>query len=257
LPRSTGPSCREARAHPTLDQTPSRVLDLLSTLRPRAGSASPDVLDALQRQPRASPMWSGLFDPHPGSALRFSQPLSGFLASSSSTALFRAAAVPGRLPSERSPRKDRAPLSRPLTPSRLSTSVSDAPLSTVCLRFPRRPRGWRSSLVPPSAMSSLSAGSRPHPGHSDLERRSRPCRKLHPSRSLPPLTNPFTPTQVSPRQRPLLSWVLPLQRPSSDLGVSTRPDQSRSTTPSPEGPGAATTRTSSPHSRVSPPRRHG
>jgi len=51
--------------------------------------------------------------PRLGSALRFSQPLSGFLADPSFAALFRAATVPGILPSESSPRKDRVPLSRP------------------------------------------------------------------------------------------------------------------------------------------------
>jgi hypothetical protein len=48
---------------------------------------------------------------HRGSALRFSQPLSGFLAHPSVAALFHAATVRGVLPSERcsSPRS-RAPL---------------------------------------------------------------------------------------------------------------------------------------------------
>jgi len=48
-----------------------------------------------------------------GSALGFSQPLSGFLAVTSFAALFRAATVPEILPSELSLRRDRAPLSRP------------------------------------------------------------------------------------------------------------------------------------------------
>jgi hypothetical protein len=41
-------------------------------------------------------------------------PLSGFLAGSSFAALFHAATVPGILPSEVSPHRNRAPLSRPL-----------------------------------------------------------------------------------------------------------------------------------------------
>jgi hypothetical protein len=49
--------------------------------------------------------------PRLGPARGFSQPLSGFLATPSSAALFRAATVPGILPSERSPRRDRLPLS--------------------------------------------------------------------------------------------------------------------------------------------------
>ncbi len=75
-----------------------------------------------------------------GSALGFSQPPSGFLARPSFAALFRAATVPGILPLELSPRKDRAPLSRPLCspavihpraepycPSALSPPVSPTP----------------------------------------------------------------------------------------------------------------------------------
>jgi len=75
-----------------------------------------------------------------GSTLGFSQPLSGFLARPCFATLFRAATVPGILPLERSPRKDRAPLSRPLCfpavshqraepycPSALSPPVSPTP----------------------------------------------------------------------------------------------------------------------------------
>jgi hypothetical protein len=46
----------------------------------------------------------------PGSALRLSQPLSGFLATPSFAALFHAATVPGISPSECSPHRNRAPL---------------------------------------------------------------------------------------------------------------------------------------------------
>jgi hypothetical protein len=78
--------------------------------------------------------------PRLGSALGFSQPPSGFLARPSFAALFRAATVPGILPLEHSPCKDRAPLSRPLCfpavihpraepycPSALSPPVSPTP----------------------------------------------------------------------------------------------------------------------------------
>jgi len=59
---------------------------------------------------------------HPGSALRFSQPLSGFLAHPSFAALFHAAAIPGIRPSELSPRRNRAPLSGSLAPLQSSTA---------------------------------------------------------------------------------------------------------------------------------------
>jgi hypothetical protein len=61
--------------------------------------------------------------PRPGSAHRLSQPLSGFQANPSFAALFHAATVPGIPPSESSPRRSRAPLSRPLAPLQLSTDV--------------------------------------------------------------------------------------------------------------------------------------
>jgi hypothetical protein len=69
--------------------------------------------------------FNGILDLAPllgGVACSRRAPLSGFLnpsavsAAPSSTALFHAATVPELLPSERSPREDRAPLSRPLAP---------------------------------------------------------------------------------------------------------------------------------------------
>jgi len=85
--------------------------------------------------------------PRLGSALGFSQPLSGFPAVPSFAAMFRAATVPGILPSESSPHRDRVPLSRPLCspavihqhaavhcPSALSPPISSTPtLSRSCL----------------------------------------------------------------------------------------------------------------------------
>jgi hypothetical protein len=98
-------------------------------------------------------------------------PLSGFLnlsavsASSGSTALFRAATVPGLLPSEPSPHGDRVPLSRPLAPLRSSTDVLDCSSPQPCYhRFPRRPRFRRSCQIPPTAMGSLSTNRDPLPG---------------------------------------------------------------------------------------------
>jgi len=64
---------------------------------PTIGCAFPEVLATFNGILARAPWWSGLFQTHPGSALRLSQPLSGFAASSSSTALFHAATVPDRL----------------------------------------------------------------------------------------------------------------------------------------------------------------
>jgi len=106
----------------------------------------------------------------PGSARRLSQPLSGFLANPSFAALFHAATVPGILPSECSPRRDRAPLSRPLgspavihqpagvhCPSALSPLVSPTPTLS------------RGRLTPPAAMSALSTNRSPLPGCPGLQ----------------------------------------------------------------------------------------
>jgi hypothetical protein len=60
---------------------------------------------------------------HLGSTLRFFQPLSGFLASSSFVALFHATTVRGVRPSEAFPRKNRVLLSKSLAPLQLSTGV--------------------------------------------------------------------------------------------------------------------------------------
>jgi len=80
---------------------------------------------------------------HLGSTLRLSQPLSGFLACSSFTALFRAATVRGVLLSEVSPHKNRAPLSRPLAPLRSFTGV---------------PRRTRSRFITASFTNSYTRG---------------------------------------------------------------------------------------------------
>jgi len=73
-----------------------------------------------------------------GSTLRFSQPLSGFLASSSFTALFRAATVRGVLPSEVSPRRNRAPLSRPLASAVIHRRARTHPFALYHRQFHRR-----------------------------------------------------------------------------------------------------------------------
>jgi hypothetical protein len=113
--------------------------------------------------------------------------------------LFRAATVPGLLPSELSPHRDRVPLSRPLTPLRSSTDVPDLSATQPCHhRFPRRPRFRRSCLVPPSAMGSLSTSRGPFPGCPGHAHLSCPFRQLHPLRSFPPPVSPFAPSPGCP-----------------------------------------------------------
>jgi hypothetical protein len=135
-----GPPVPRVQEHEFIPPWTVSPSESLVTSRPSdspAGLDSPEVFSSLQRHPRASPLWSGPSRSHSGSALRLSQPLSGFLASSSSTALFRAATVPGCPPSELSPRRDRVPLSRPLAPPQLSTTVPGrAPARPFASCFP-------------------------------------------------------------------------------------------------------------------------
>jgi hypothetical protein len=80
---------------------PLQSLHVLSAGRPsRAGADSHEVLRPFDDISRASPVAAGSSVSRRGSAPRFSQPLSGFLARPGSAALFHAAAARGVLPSE-------------------------------------------------------------------------------------------------------------------------------------------------------------
>jgi len=113
--------------------------------------------------------------PRPGSAPRLSQPLSGFLADPKFAALFHAAAVRGYLPSELSPRRDRAPLSRPHTSLQFVTSLQVRIYQgLITLGFADAHVSRRVGLVPPLAMESLSARPKTHvPILLDPDRRNR------------------------------------------------------------------------------------
>jgi len=121
----------------------------------------------------------------PGSALRVSHPPSGLLAHSSSRTCF----IPlpsGLPPSELSPPRDRAPLSRPLASPRLFTEVQDAIPGALSPAVSPTPTLACDRLVPPRTMGSLftqpedvlpvhpghrASGSPPHPAPSA----SKPC----------------------------------------------------------------------------------
>jgi len=135
-----------------------------------------------------------------GSTLGFSQPLSGFLACPSFAALFRAATVPGILPLELSPRKDRAPLSRPLCfpdvihqraepncPSALSPLVSPTP--ALLTQLPGSPSSYGHPFHEPKFASRLPWTPRS---------RTDSFRQLHRLRSFYPLTNPFATSPSCP-----------------------------------------------------------
>ena len=188
---------------------------------------------------------------HSGSALRFSQPLSGFLASSSSTALFRAATVPGGPPSELSPRSDRVPLSRPLAPSQLSTSVpgcaparpfaSCFPDAHACTQLPGSPVDYGIPFHRPLGLASrfpwVPLGTHSFPVASPTSELCSPCESV---RSAP----------ANRERRPLLSWSSALLetflRPWNLDPPLARPKARRQHAPAPESPGLATVRTSRP-----------
>jgi len=108
------PSCSATTGPPTLTAKfilpwpiPSRVSRCLLTARPFGREPTPlRFVVPSTTSPARAPYGAGCH-PRPGSALRLSQPLSGFQASSGFAAMFRAATVPGILPSESSPRRER------------------------------------------------------------------------------------------------------------------------------------------------------
>jgi hypothetical protein len=143
--------------------------------------------------PRASPTMRRAVHSRLGSALRFSQPLSGFLADPSFAALFRAATVPGIPPSECSPRKDRAPLSRPpCIPCRYQPSCVSVPPASLLPLVSPTPTPSRSCLDPHSGYR--------FPFHEPKSTSRLPWatsdgtttfRQLHRLRSLDPSASPF------------------------------------------------------------------
>jgi len=111
-----------------------------------------------------------------GSALRLSQPLSGFLACSSFAALFRTATVRGVLPSEASPRRNRAPLSRSRAPLRLSTGVPRRARSRfITAGFTNSHTRKRSCLDSPTTMRFIFTHRGALPCSSELVRAEPSC----------------------------------------------------------------------------------
>ena len=109
---------------------PLQSVSPLLNRRPAGRSRLPGILWPFGDTTRSSPVKSRPSQAHSGSALRFSQPLSGFLARSSFAALFRAATA-RTFPSELVPHRNRVRLSASLAPLQLSTGV----LSRTCQAF--------------------------------------------------------------------------------------------------------------------------
>jgi hypothetical protein len=147
-----------------------------------------------------------------GSALRLSQPLSGFLAHSSPTALFHAATVPRHLPFRAFPsQRSCTPLEATGSLAVIHPGARARYHVTFRLLFHRLPRTRRSRQVPQQTMGSLSTCHKgPLP---DLpESRSLRSRfpRLHLPRSFAPSANPFSPSRRTGFRRSLLSWSFAL-----------------------------------------------
>jgi hypothetical protein len=190
--------------------------------------------------------------PRSGSALGFSQPLSGFLARPSFATLFRAATVPGILPLERSPRKDRAPLSRPLCspavihlraepycPSALSPPVSPTP--ALLTQLPGSLERLWTPFSPAEARFPVVLGSAQQnrfiPPASPTSKRLSPHESVRNQRGLPrpwwPLLLGFFPSRAfsvhasRPHTRPGLADLNPSLRPKTSGPRPSRPAASR------------------------------
>jgi hypothetical protein len=254
--RSPAP-CGARSSRPGRAPLQSRV----TTSRPSglsAGADSPGVSAPFNDTTRTSPVVERVIDSRPGSALRFSQPLSGLLARPSFAALFHAAAVPGLPPTELSPRRDRAPLSGPLASLPSSTRVPERTsrgLSPpVSLDAHARRRGGR---APPTTMASLSTSRSPLPGLPGPRAvGTAPYRWLHRLRSLVPPDESVLPRLELPLTAGVAALldVLPLQRLSCQPSEP-RPARPRrpDTRPAPEGSGPRLRGLHDPPQRTAPP----
>jgi len=210
--RATGHPHLAVKAHSLVASIPSRACCVLPAARPRGSGPTPVGFGAPSTTSLVLAPCEVTCHVHPGSALRLFQPLSGFVASSSFAALFRAATVRGVLPSEVSPRRNRAPLSRPLAPLWSFTDVLRRTHSClITAGFPDAHTRRRSCLVPPTTMRSLFTHRGALPGPSELERAERPVPPASPT------SKPCSPCESvradpgcpDPAADPLLGLCLP------------------------------------------------
>jgi len=194
----------ESRGSSSQETDPSQSFHPLLTIRP-VGRTNSQNFSPLQRHPLGQPHVRRL-SPRLGSALRRSQPHSGFQASQDFAALFHAATVRGVLPSEVSPRRNRAPLSRPRCSLAVIYQRAESRLtglfaagfrdSHARTQSPSSPVDRKLPFLPPEESRS---------GHPWPAQRNLSFRQLHPLRSLDPPASPFALTRVAPIQRSILS----------------------------------------------------
>jgi hypothetical protein len=134
-----------------MKKIPFRVPRCLPAVRRPAGPTPLSFPVPSTVSPRR-PLERWVVQPHLGSAPRFSQPLSGFLAHLGFAALFRAATVPGIPPFRAFPsQKSRTPLGATLLPCRYPPTDWDASPGSCRRRFRRLPRSSAQSPGSPDA----------------------------------------------------------------------------------------------------------
>jgi len=152
---TTGPLYLAEKVHPRMRFVPPKVPRSLSAAR-SVDRTSFLGFFSLQRHPLDEPHMKQGVTPHLGSALRLSQPLSGFLASPNFVALFHATTIRGIPPSESSPHRNRAPLSRPhLLPCGHSPTCCDAAFRSLSPLVSSTSTLSCGRLISPTTMSSL------------------------------------------------------------------------------------------------------
>jgi hypothetical protein len=226
FPPLAGPSHRETRVHSAVERTPFRVLrPPYSTVRPLGRSRPPLRFPCPSTASSRQPLYGA------GCSIPAPVPLSGFLnlsavsASSSSTALFRAATVPGLLPSEPSPHRDRVPLpGPPLLPcghpptcwtarfrSLVTTGFPDARAFDAVAWFPRRLWAPFPRIETRFPVALGSGRLPPVPPASPASELSSPCESVRAFPGFPRLDGRCSP------------GLLPLQSSLPDLGASDPP----------------------------------
>jgi hypothetical protein len=155
---------------------------------------------------------------HLGSALRLFQPLSGFRFDQVPRPYFMPQPFLDCLPSEHSPRRGRAPLSRPLLlPCSCPPCPGDASPATLLPPVSPTPTFERSRLDPPRTIGSLFTRSKPRfPVTLGRRQRSHLLCQLHLLRSFDPSLSPFALTRASPG---LVADALLVFRPSRGIYV--------------------------------------
>jgi len=212
-----------------VEPIPFRVPHHLPAVRPVGRTSFPEISGPYNDVTLGSPMWSRLSRPPRLRSQAFSTS-QRFPSIPVLRGLVSCRSRSWDLPSEVSPRENRAPLSRPLAPLQSSTSAQRRAfrvLIAACFtdsharaQLPGSPDDYGLPFHAPKRAS------RSPWNPSD---QTAPSRWLRLLRSLAPLANPFAPARVAPTWAPFLSWVFaPLESPVLASDPRTRPGTSAS-----------------------------